>query len=201
MFFENDDFPWTQSLEEAFPVIRAELDALPKGDYTPWPGTDLNQGKWNTFPFFVPGHRYERNIDLCPETTKLIEAAIPKVTMASFSYMEPGAHIAPHSGFSHAVLRTHLALRVPEGETWLRVGHQTRGWEEGKVFVFDDMYEHEAKNATEEPRIVLMCDFLRPFSKRTSLLGHFRQQLIIRKHMKEQWKKFDDIGGVSEKRN
>ncbi|PCH83614.1 MAG: hydroxylase [Planctomycetota bacterium] len=192
MFFENHDFPWTQTLQDNWETVRDEFQALPKDDYTPWPGTDLYQGKWNTFPFFVPGQRYQQNCNSCPETVKLVEAVIPNITMASLSYLEPGAHIAPHEGFSHAVLRTHLALIVPEGETWLRVGGEQRGWEPGGCFIFDDMYTHEAYNGTEHPRVVLMCDFLRPFKQRTSILGHLRQRLSIKKKMRSQWQRVED---------
>ena len=39
----------------------------------------------------------------------------------------------------------HLPLIVPNG-CWLRVGNETREWEEGKLLIFDDSIEHEAKN-------------------------------------------------------
>jgi beta-hydroxylase len=35
-------------------------------------------------------------------------------------------------------------------------------WQAGKCFVFDDIYEHEVWNDTDEERIVLLFDFNRP---------------------------------------
>ena len=56
------------------------------------------------------------------------------------------------------------SLIVPENATAcaLRVGDQTRHWEEGKVMVFDDSYDHEAWNKSDERRAVLMFDIANP---------------------------------------
>ena len=45
---------------------------------------------------------------------------------------------------------------------WLRVGNETREWEEGKLLIFDDSIEHEAKNPAEDLRIILLFDVWRP---------------------------------------
>jgi aspartyl/asparaginyl beta-hydroxylase (cupin superfamily) len=55
----------------------------------------------------------------------------------------------------------HLPLVVPEG-CWLRVGNETRHWEEGKLLIFDDSIVHEARNPTTETRIILLFDIWRP---------------------------------------
>ena len=35
-------------------------------------------------------------------------------------------------------------------------------WKEGEIFVFDDTYEHEVWNDTDEERVILLFDFDRP---------------------------------------
>ena len=55
----------------------------------------------------------------------------------------------------------HLPLVVPEN-CLLRVGNQERAWEEGKLLIFDDSVEHEARNGGKETRIVLLFDIWRP---------------------------------------
>ena len=55
----------------------------------------------------------------------------------------------------------HLPLIVPKG-CWLRVGNETREWEEGKLLIFDDSFEHEAMNPSGELRIILLFDIWRP---------------------------------------
>ena len=44
----------------------------------------------------------------------------------------------------------------------MKVGGETRRWQEGKCLVFDDSLEHEAWNLAPEPRIVLIIDFWHP---------------------------------------
>ena len=44
----------------------------------------------------------------------------------------------------------------------IRVGDDIGHWEEGRGLVFDDSYEHEVWNDTDEVRVVLFIDFLRP---------------------------------------
>jgi len=85
-----------------------------------------------------------------------------------FSKIDPGTHILPHCGASNLKLRCHLPILVPETEnsencqTWIRVGDQTRSWKEGEILVFDDSFEHEVKNDTLMPRVVLIFDIWHP---------------------------------------
>ena len=44
-----------------------------------------------------------------------------------------------------------------------RVGAETREWREGRAWVFDDTFEHEAWNGSDEPRIVLIFDVWNSF--------------------------------------
>jgi beta-hydroxylase len=85
------------------------------------------------------------------------------MTLGMFSILAPGARIAPHRGVYNGVVRYHLALAVPSAaeRCGIRIGGETRHWEEGKSLMFDDTLEHEAWNATAEPRIVLFVDVLR----------------------------------------
>jgi hypothetical protein len=62
------------------------------------------------------------------------------------------------------VLRYHLGLIVPEDaeSCRIRVGDDFRHWEEGKSLIFDDTFNHEVWNDTDETRVVLFVDVLRP---------------------------------------
>ena len=89
-----------------------------------------------------------------------METGVP-VHKAILSVMQPGAHIQPHCGPTNARLRVHLALRIPPG-TALRVGTETRSWQQGRAFVIDDSFEHEAWHNGTEPRVVLILEFPHP---------------------------------------
>jgi beta-hydroxylase len=42
------------------------------------------------------------------------------------------------------------------------VADRAYAWREGEIFVFDDTFEHEVWNDTDEERVVLLFDFDRP---------------------------------------
>ena len=53
-------------------------------------------------------------------------------------------------------------LAVPSHCTF-RVGNETREWRYGKAFVFDDTIEHEARNDSDQLRVLLIFDIWNPF--------------------------------------
>src|SRR5262249_22702666 len=109
--------------------------------------------------------RSDANCARCPETARLV-AAIPGMQTAMFSIFAPGKRIPPHHGPYKGVLRFHLALMVPScagaDTVGIRVGGEVRGGEEGRSLVFDDTFEHSAWNDTDETRVVLFVDVVRP---------------------------------------
>lgn len=44
----------------------------------------------------------------------------------------------------------------------MRVGEETRYQEEGKAYVFDDSFDHEAWHDGDETRLILIVDFWHP---------------------------------------
>ena len=78
-----------------------------------------------------------------------------------FSILDAKTRIPPHVGVNNARLIVHLPLIVPPG-CGFRVGSETRSWEPGKAFVFDDTIEHEAWNRSDELRAVLIFDVWHP---------------------------------------
>ncbi len=102
----------------------------------------------------------------CPKTLKALEhVPLERVKARApfilFSKLTPGAWIKPHTGFLNTRLVCHLPLIVPDG-CWLRVGAETRRWQEGKAWVFNDTIEHEARNESRDTRIVLIFNIWRP---------------------------------------
>lgn len=78
------------------------------------------------------------------------------------SVLEPGTHIPPHFGGVNVKLTLHLPLWIPEGDCALRVDSETRGWEVGKMRIFDDTFDHEAWNRTGQSRGVLLIKAYHP---------------------------------------
>jgi aspartyl/asparaginyl beta-hydroxylase (cupin superfamily) len=44
----------------------------------------------------------------------------------------------------------------------MRVGNEIHIWQENKVILFDDSFEHEVVNPTNEERVVLLVDIWHP---------------------------------------
>ena len=160
MYYETAAFAFTRHLEAYWRRVRSELDQLSQGDFMAWPETGLYAHGWDVFGLFLAGHVLPPNARLCPQTVALLHA-VPGLRTAGFSTLAPHAHIQPHCGTSSVVLRCHLGLQVPATGCALRVGDQTRAWAEGSCLVFDDTTEHEAWNKSDQPRTVLLLDFMR----------------------------------------
>jgi aspartate beta-hydroxylase len=80
---------------------------------------------------------------------------------ALYSVFAAGTHLLPHRGVTNARAVSHLPLVVPP-DCALRVGGDEHTWREGRTVVFDDTYEHEAWNRSQEVRVVLIADVWNP---------------------------------------
>ncbi|RLN84048.1 hypothetical protein BBJ28_00008222 [Nothophytophthora sp. Chile5] len=174
-------FPWVQTLEKNFLVIKEELLALKDSTTSgfqpyraPSWASKINAkdglgsvghdaGDWNVLYLFLHNVDFQANRQLCPKTVAIIKSIDCHYDHAFFSAMAPRTHIKKHHGPTNKKLRCHLPLVVPRGQCRLRAGEETIHVEEGKCFVFDDSFEHEAWNddATHS-RIVLIIDVWHP---------------------------------------
>ena len=145
-------------LEENWEGIRDECRRV-ASPYIPWPEHFLYKGRWDVYGIYdLKGNRIEDHAKECPITTQTVEK-IPGLRTAGFSMLGAGCVIEPHKGYTDEVLRCHLGLIIPEGDCALKVEDKIYRWEEGKAFVFNDRFLHEAWNRTSQPRYVLLVDF------------------------------------------
>jgi aspartyl/asparaginyl beta-hydroxylase (cupin superfamily) len=112
---------------------------------------------------FAYGHKYEKSCCRCPNTTKAVEN-IPGMKTAMFSIIGPRKHIPPHQGAFKGLVRCHLGLIVPNptAKCKISVGKEIGYWEEGASLIFDNTFPHEVWNDTDEYRVVLLLDIVRP---------------------------------------
>jgi ornithine lipid ester-linked acyl 2-hydroxylase len=182
---DNASFDWIPQLESAWPEIREELDQLlehpediPAFHQLSPDQQRISKGdNWKTFGFYIYGKRVDDNCAVCPRTAALLDT-LPGVRSAMFSILKPHYRIAAHKGPTRAVIRAHLGLKVPADwrNVWIRVDDQILHWQEGKVMLFDDTYEHEVHNDTDELRAVLFLDIDRPMDK----IGTAFNRLLLR---------------------
>jgi aspartyl/asparaginyl beta-hydroxylase (cupin superfamily) len=179
-FFERAQFPFLAELEAKTDVIRGELTAAleaARGEFVPYiqyaPGEPVNQWaelnhsqRWSTLHLMRGGKPVQANLDRCPATAEAL-AALPLADIdglcpnAMFSALAPRSHIPPHNGETNARVVAHLPLIVPEGCSY-RVGFDWRQWRVGETLIFDDTIEHEARNDSDELRVVLIFDLWNP---------------------------------------
>ncbi|MEV5242991.1 aspartyl/asparaginyl beta-hydroxylase domain-containing protein [Streptomyces cinnamoneus] len=165
-WWDNERFPWITNLESAAEGISAEFEALGglAGKRTVSKPAELaDKGRWSAHYLYYAAKAYPRNLKACPTTVGTLEP-IPGALgsgMTYFSVLDPGTHIAAHTGYTNAHLRCHLGLVTPKGPC-IRVGDETREWQQGKAFVFDDSFEHEVWNNSNEGRAVLLFDIWHP---------------------------------------
>ncbi|MCA2998462.1 MAG: aspartyl/asparaginyl beta-hydroxylase domain-containing protein [Rhodocyclaceae bacterium] len=181
-FFDPAAFAWVSQLESHTASIRAELEVVMRDQAAFKPYVEgnpnrpnvaqnsqngmLNNPDWSAFYLWKAGKLVAENAARCPNTVKALEAVpltrIPnRSPSVLFSLLRPGAHIPPHNGLINTRLIVHLPLIVP-GRCRLRVGNETREWQEGKVWLFDDTIEHEAWNDSDQIRVILIFEVGRP---------------------------------------
>src|SRR5262252_3411897 len=113
--YDNAAFAWAAGIERDWRLIRDELERvltrksdLPNvQEITADAAAISRDAGWKIFPLIAYGIRSQPNIDLCPETWRLVRS-IPGVTTAMFSILEPGKRIPAHRGPYNGVLRLHL---------------------------------------------------------------------------------------------
>ncbi len=134
-----------------------------------------SQNSWKSYPLFIYGHEFTDNTLLCPKTRELL-LNVKGMSSAMFSILSANKTIPPHDGPYKGVLRAHLGLIIPENsgkQCYIEVDNQLKNWQKGKVMVFDDTHTHAAFNYTNQDRIVLFIDIVRPLPFPFYLLNEF----------------------------
>lgn len=197
------EFGWTDTLKQNWETIRDEALAVyqhrnaipPLREISPDHRGIVKDNTWRSFFLIGYGHRQEGNIARAPRSAELV-SKIPGLNSAFFSILAPGTVITPHRGVTKAFITAHLGLVVPKDRDglWMRVDEQRLHWDAGEWLVFDDTYEHEVRNDTDETRIILLCQIERPLKAPGSwlaaaLMGYVRRSHFVReaKDNLEDW--------------
>lgn len=178
-YLDRSLFPWIEQLEAQTDAIREELlQLLPRaaGRERVFTNEAIEQANlrgldapptWNGYYFYRHGVRREDNCASCPNTARALEQLPlshvrehgPEVL---FSVFTAGTHLLPHRGVTNTRLVGHLPLVVPP-DCALNVGGEIHEWCEGRAVIFDDTYEHEAWNRSQQTRVVLIFDLWNPY--------------------------------------
>ncbi len=168
---EPELFDWVPELEENWTAIRDEADQvlgdtsalLPVRLISPDHGEIATDDRWKSFVLWGYGLREEENCARCPKTARLLDR-VPGLLSALISVLDPHSHIPRHTGPTKAIVTGHLGLRIPSQpeRCHMEIADTDHVWQEGRMILFDDMFEHEVWNDTDERRVVLLLHIKRP---------------------------------------
>jgi len=174
VFMNLNEFPELGAIQREWAVIREEAVALQKAGYftkasDPSTPAYFDVGfrtffkyGWSRFYLNWYGHTHESALALCPKTVAIL-ARIPSVNGAMFSLLPPGGQLTRHIDPLAISLRYHLGLATPNSDDcFINVDGQTYSWRDGEASLFDITYLHFARNDSDQPRLILMCDVERP---------------------------------------
>lgn len=193
-FFDIDaTYPALRVFDNHLADIQAELAPLLR-DHTRIPryheisqtqsyisGTVDPEKSWRVFMLkWFGGGGLEANRARCPRTVELVER-VPGVLQAFFSILDPGKSIPAHDGFYLGYLRYHLALKVPANNPpSMRVKDQVHTWETGRSILFDDSWNHEVVNRSDDLRVLLIVDVMRPMRWPLHALNWIAARIVAR---------------------
>ncbi|MGH0166806.1 UNVERIFIED_CONTAM: hypothetical protein FKN15_002255 [Acipenser sinensis] len=152
---------WKTIRDEALGVMDTE-----RGLFIPEDENLREKGEWGQFTLWQQGKKNENSCRGVPKTCALLErfseATGCKRGQIKYSVMQPGTHIWPHTGPTNCRLRMHLGLVIPSEGCRIRCANDTRSWEEGKVLIFDDSFEHEVWQDADSYRLIFIVDVWHP---------------------------------------
>lgn len=167
-FFDIADVPIIEELETRAGEIKNEILVFisrKQKAFTPYFGRLVKNSpeKWITHPLRTWGLDYHVAQNDFPVTCETIKK-IPGVVSVSFNILSAGGEIPEHFGDTNATNRVHLGLVIPAGlpVSGIKVGEKAVAWEEGKATIFCDAHRHKAWNHSEEDRLILLMDVIRP---------------------------------------
>lgn len=174
-----DRFPELAPMRDNWEIIRDEAVALQNQHYfeiAKRPGTpayyDVGfrtffKNGWSRFYLKWYGYTHHSARALCPKTVAIL-SRVPSLNGAMFALLPPGSQLSRHADPMACSLRYHLGLATPNSDScFINIDGRNESWRDGKVLMFDETYLHYARNDSDQPRLILMCDINRP----TNLLG------------------------------
>ena len=149
-------------------MIAGDLPSVPRFHEIMREQTSISANDHRDWRMFIPkayGTEIAENMSRCPILASLVSTT-PDVLSASFSFLAPRKHIPAHRGPFRGVLRFQLGLSMPRSKNGvpaavLRIEDREYRIADGECLLWDDTYQHEVWNASEEVRITLLLDVWR----------------------------------------
>jgi beta-hydroxylase len=122
--------------------------------------TNKTNNGWKIFGLILESEPIKENIKYCPKIMNILKKC-NCIVNAGFSCLEPGTITTLHHDFNHNILRCHIPISIPKGDTAIKINDEIIKWNYDNYFIFDDTFDHIAWNLTNNKRIVLIIDILK----------------------------------------
>jgi ornithine lipid ester-linked acyl 2-hydroxylase len=137
---------------------------------------------WETLSFVNWGIPVIENLNQAPAIKAFLEANT-NVLSFSINKLKAGKTIQAHYGDTNAIYRVHFGIDVPAQLPicGFRVKGEKRSWKIDDFLVFCDAHYHEAWNNSNQDRIILSLDIIRPefSSQRKRISLKVRSFLVV----------------------
>lgn len=99
----------------------------------------------------------------------------PQIGTCAVSVLQDGVHIPIHVGYYKGIMRYMIPIVVPKDRenVFLCVNELKYCWTEGVGILWDDTYPHKVYNNTDEIRVVIYMDVVRPLRWGLNALNRF----------------------------
>lgn len=191
IFFDiNQTYPSLNRITNHYQSIKREFEAVTQQHrYLPAyheidPGeadiSNTTAKNWNVYMIYLLGYQSKEASALCPTLCELLKS-IPNLIQAFFSILEPGKEIPLHEGPYIGYLRYHLGIHIPKhNPPEIIVNNEPYQWREGEAVLFDDSWPHKVHNQSNDYRVVLIIDVLRPLPFMPNLVNQIVTNLFAR---------------------
>ena len=183
-YFDVSSFDWYALLKNNTEVFKKEVLETKGEIFIPYYNRTFSKSpeSWKIIPLFSWLKRFDTNLAKMPKSKNIL-SQIPFLVSAAYSQLDNSSLIKEHIGDSNAMYRVHIPLVIPAGlpECGIEVLKERREWVVGAPFAFCDAHKHRAWNNTNEKRIVLLLDIIRPeFTSKTKwICAQMRSSLVL----------------------
>lgn len=122
------------------------------------------------------GNHYSPYADHFPTLRRILDKT-DNVVACVVSVLEPGVTIPIHVGYYKGIMRYMIPTHVPKerDKVFLCVNGIKYHWKEGKGVLWDDNFPHKVYNYSDEIRVVVYMDVIRPLP---GMLHDFNKAMI-----------------------
>jgi hypothetical protein len=166
-FFDCTETEATKLLTQHYEEIKAEVEGFYnvrrdefRTNFVPYA---LDMTGWKTLNLYSYFFQRRQNRRRFP-TLDAVVRQIPGMALCQVAVLEPNTVVRGHFGDSNIVMRHHLGLVIPAGlpDVGIRVEREDKAWKEGEVFAILIARRHKAWNLTDQHRIIVVVDVIRP---------------------------------------